>query len=51
MYCAFSLVEMLLVIAIIGILLALMLPVFAKAIDEARKVGRPRPIVRSAQRF
>jgi len=29
------------VIVIIGILLALMLPVFAKAIDKARKVGRP----------
>ncbi|MBC8325156.1 MAG: type II secretion system protein [Verrucomicrobia subdivision 3 bacterium] len=38
---AFSLVEMLVVIVIIGILLAFMLPVFAKAIDKARKVGRP----------
>lgn len=38
---AFSLVEMLVVSVIIGILLALMLPVFAKAIDKARKVGRP----------
>ena len=38
---AFSLVEMLVVIVIIGILLTLMLPVFAKAIDKARKVGRP----------
>ena len=38
---AFSLVEMLVVSVIIGILLALMLPVFVKAIDKARKVGRP----------
>lgn len=38
---AFSLVEMLVVSVIIGILLALMLPVFTKAIDKARKVGRP----------
>lgn len=38
---AFSLVEMLVVSVIIGILLALMLPIFAKAIDKARKVGRP----------
>ena len=37
---AFSLVEMLVVIVIIGILLSLMQPVFAKAIDKARKVGR-----------
>ena len=32
---------MLVVIVIIGILLSLMQPVFAKAIDKARKVGRP----------
>jgi prepilin-type N-terminal cleavage/methylation domain-containing protein len=38
---AFSLVEMLVVIVIIGILLALMLPVFAGAIEKARKVGKP----------
>ena len=34
-------VEMLVVIVIIGILLALMLPVFAKAISKARSLGRP----------
>ncbi len=33
--------EMLVVIVIIGILLALMLPVFAKAISKARSLGRP----------
>lgn len=38
---AFSLVETLVVIVIIGILLSLMLPVFAKAIEKARNVGRP----------
>jgi prepilin-type N-terminal cleavage/methylation domain-containing protein len=38
---AFSFVEMLVVIVIIGILLALMLPVFAGAIDKACKVGKP----------
>ena len=38
---AFSLVEMLVVSVIIGILLALMQPVFAKSIDKAREVGRP----------
>jgi len=32
---------MLVVIVIIGILLALMLPVFAGAIEKARKVGKP----------
>ena len=30
-----------LVVIVISILLARMLPVFAKAIDKARKVGRP----------
>ncbi len=38
---AFSIVEMLVVIVIIGILLALMLPVFAKAVNKARSLGRP----------
>jgi prepilin-type N-terminal cleavage/methylation domain-containing protein len=38
---AFYLVEMLVVIVIIGILLALMLPVLAKAGSKARSLGRP----------
>jgi prepilin-type N-terminal cleavage/methylation domain-containing protein len=38
---AFSLVEMLVVIVIIGILFALMLPVLAKAVSKARSLGRP----------
>ncbi len=36
-----TVVELLVVMVIIGILLAMLLPVFAKAMDKARKVGRP----------
>lgn len=37
-----TLIETLVVIAIIGILMALLLPVFAGAIKKAKNVGRPQ---------